>query len=212
MLKQIGGKTALGLVAGMIARAGLSRPAGGHGASSCPWPATTRSPPSPSCSPWGKPVEKRQALRYLADPKYMAANAAGAAAAIAQALRDPSEAVVVDAIAAYAAQCTEAQYFETLAPFLDGTSPNVVMAAVSGLAALRQRRASIEALDRKLLQGPTNVRLAVLGALEAIGTDAVVPSLAAALGHRTLNVRTRAAEILGRLSQERKIDISRTIV
>jgi twitching motility protein PilT len=52
----------------------------------------------------------------------------------------------------------------------------------------------------------------VLNALEGIATDAVVPTLAGALGHRTLNVRARASEILSRLSQERKIDISRTIV
>ncbi len=210
VLKQIGGKTALGLVAGMLREPdfpgrleamALIVPMAGH--HSIPALAIVLAA--------GKPLEKRQALRYLADPRYMAPNAAGAAAAIAQALRDPSEAVVVDAIAAFATHCTEAQYFETLAPFLDAASPSTVMAAVAGLQRFASPRV-IEALDRKLLQGPTNVRLAVLTVLEGIGADAVVPSLAAALGHRTLNVRTRASEILGRLSQERKIDISRTIV
>jgi twitching motility protein PilT len=141
----------------------------------------------------------------------MAGDAAGANAAIAGALADPSEAVVVDAIAAYAANCTEPQYFETLARFLDSANPSIVLAAVSGLQRFDSPRA-IEALEGKLQQGPTTVRLAVLTTMETIGSDVIVPALAGALGHRTLNVRTRAAEILARLSREQKIDISRTIV
>ena len=210
VLKQIGGKTVLGLIAAMMGERdfpgrlesmALIVPMAGHHAI----PALT------AVLAVGKPLEKRQALRYLADHRYMGANAAGAAAAIAQALADPSEPVVIDAIGAYAAHCTEAQYFETIARFLDSPSPNVVMAAVAGLQRFDTPRV-IEALERKLHEGPTNVRLAVLGAMEGIGNDVIVPSLAAALGHRTLNVRTRAAEILGLLSQERRIDISRTIV
>ena len=210
VLKQIGGKSALGLVAGMMREPdfpgrleamALIVPMAGHHAI----------PALAVVLAVGKPVEKRAALRYLADPRFMAANAAGATSAIAQALGDSSEAVVVDAIAAFAAHCTEAQFFENLARLLDAASPNIVMAAVAALARFDTPRA-IEALDRKFQQGPTNVRLAVLAALEGIGSDLVVPTLAGALGHRTLNVRARASEILGRLSQERKIDISRTIV
>lgn len=210
VLKQIGGKTALGLITAMMAERdfpgrvesmALIVPMAGHHA--IPALATVLAV--------GKPIEKRQALKYLADRRYMGADPAGAAAAISPALADPSETVVVDAIGAYTAHCTEAQYFATVGPFLDSASPNVAVAAVAGLQRFDAPRV-VEALDRKLQQGPTTVRMAALAAMEGIGSDAIVPSLAAALGHRTLTVRTRAAEILGRLSKDGRIDISRTII
>jgi twitching motility protein PilT len=61
-------------------------------------------------------------------------------------------------------------------------------------------------------EGPASVSMAALNAMEAIGSDSVVPGLVEALSHRSLPVRTRAAEILARLSQGGRIDISRTIV
>jgi twitching motility protein PilT len=210
VLKQIAGKTTLGHIArmmgerefaGRVEAMALLVPMAGHHAI----------PALASVLAVGRPLEKRQALRYLADRRYMAANPAGAAAAIAQALGDPVEAVVIDAIGAYALHCTESQYFENAARFLDGANPNVVIAAVGGLQRFDTPRV-VETLERKLHEGPTTVRLAVLAAMEGIGSDIVVPTLASALGHRTLHVRTRAAEILGRLSREGRIDISRTIV
>ena len=210
VLKQIGGKTALGLITAMIGERdfpgriesmALIVPMAGHHAI----------PALAAVLAVGKPLEKRQALRYLADRRFMGANTAGAAATVVQALADSSEAVITDAIGAYTTHCTEAQYFETIARFLDSASPSVVGAAVAGLQRFDTPRV-IEALERKLHEGPTTVRLAVLGAMEGIGTDLVVPSLASALGHRTLNVRTRAAEVLARLSHDGRIDISRTIV
>jgi twitching motility protein PilT len=210
VLKQIAGKTALGLIARMLGERdfpgrmegmALLVPMAGHHAI----------PALASVLEVGRPVEKRQALRYLADPRYMSANAAGATAAIARALSDPAEAIVVDAIGAYTAHCTEAQYEGAVARFLDDPNPNVVVAALHGLRRFDSPRV-VEMLERKLHEGPTNVRLAVLAAMESIASDLVVPTLATALGHRTLNVRTRAAEILARLSNDGKIDISRTIV
>ena len=210
ILKQVGGKTVLGLISSMMAERDfpgrreaidLIVPLAGHHAI----------PALSAVLAVGKPLEKRQALRYLADRRYVAASLVTALEAMTQAFADHSEAVVMDSIAAYSALCTEPQYFETLARFLDNDSPNVVMAAIAGLQRFDSARA-VETLERKLLDGPTNVRLAALGAMEAIGNDAIVPAVVDALGHRTLNVRTRAAEILARLSQERRIDFSRTIV
>jgi len=210
VLKQIAGKTALGLIAKMMADRdfpgrmegmALLVPMAGHHAI----------PALGSVLEVGRPIEKRQALRYLADKRYMAANAAGAAAAITRAFADGTEAIVVDALGAYTTHCTEAQYFDAVGRFLDSDNPNVVVAAVHGLRRFDSPRV-VETLERKLQQGPTTVRLAVLAAMESIGSDLVVPTLASALAHKTLNVRTRAAEILGRLSRDGRIDISRTIV
>jgi len=159
----------------------------------------------------GRVAEKRQALHYLSDAKNVGSSVAPALAAIAEALADRGEAVVVDAIAAYGALCTEPQYFETVARYLDHESPTVVAAAVGGLQRFDSAR-TVQALERKLLDGPTSVRLAVLATMEAIGSDPILPGLVEALGHRDLTVRTRAAEILSRLSQSGRIDISRTLV
>ncbi|HUG54317.1 MAG TPA: hypothetical protein VMR21_11980, partial [Vicinamibacteria bacterium] len=210
ILKQVGGKTALGLISSMVAERDfpgrrealdLIVPMAGH--HSIPALAATLAV--------GRSAEKRLALRYLSDRRYVGASLVAALDAITQGFGDTSEAVVVEAVAAYALLCTEDQYFETLARFLDDQSPNIVAAALAGLQRFESPRV-VEALERKLQEGPTSVRLAALAAMEAIGSDAVVPGLVEALGHRTLNVRTRAAEVLSVLSQGQRIDISRTIV
>ena len=210
LLKQVGGKTAVGLISSMVAERDfpgrrealdLIVPLAGH--HSIPALAATLAV--------GRPMEKRQALHYLADRRYVASSIASALAAIAEALGDQTEPVLIDAIAAYCALCSEPQYFEAVARFLDHSSPTVMAAAVGGLQRFDSPRA-VEALERKIQDGPTSVRLAVLGTMEAMGSDSIVPGLVEALGHRDLTVRTRAGEVLARLSQDRRIDISRTIV
>jgi twitching motility protein PilT len=210
VLKQVGGRVAAGVISSMVAepdfagrREALALVVSMSGHHSMPALAATLRV--------GRPAEKRQALHYLADPKNVGPGVSSALAAIGAALGDPLEAVVIDAIAAFSALCTEPQYFETLARFLDHESPAVVAAAVGGLQRFDSPRA-VQALERKLLDGPTSVRLAVLGAMEALGSNAIVPGLVEALGHRDLTVRTRAAEVLSRLSQGGRIDISRTLV
>jgi len=210
ILKQVGGRAAMGVISSMVAerdfagrREALALVVSVSGQHSIPALAATLRV--------GRPAEKRQALHYLADRKNVGAGVPSALAAVAEALADRTEAVVIDAISAYSALCTEPQYFETLARFLDNESPAVVAAAVAGLQRFDSARA-VQALERKLLDGPTSVRLAVLATMEAIGSDLIVPGLVEALAHRDLTVRTRAAEILSRLSQSGRIDISRTLV
>src|SRR5205814_10156837 len=81
----------------------------------------------------GKPPEKRLALRYLCDRRYVGASLVAALDAITQSFADPSEPVLIDGITAYASLCSEAQYFEVLARFLDHESPNIAAAALTGL-------------------------------------------------------------------------------
>jgi twitching motility protein PilT len=209
-LKQVGGKTVLALISAMVGEqdfAGrrealdLIVPLAGHHAI----------PALAAAMVVGKPPEKRQALRYLCDRRYVGASVTAALEAITPAFSDTSEPVVLEGIAAFASLCDEDGYFATLAPFLQSTNPAVAAAAVAGLHRHDSPRA-VEALERKLYEGPTTVRLAVLAAMEAMASDSVVPGLVEALSHRTLNVRTRAAEVLSGLSQAGRIDLSRTIV
>jgi len=210
ILKEVGGRTAVDLISSMVAepdfagrREALALVVGLSGHHAIPALASTLAV--------GRPAEKRQALHYLGDRKNVGSSVPSALAAIAPALQDQAEAVVIDAITAFSALCSEGQYFEVLGHFLDNSSPALVVAAVGGLQRFDSSRV-VEALERKLADGPSSVRMAVLASLDAIGTDPVVPGLVEALSSRDLTVRTRAAEILARLSQEGRIDISRTIV
>jgi twitching motility protein PilT len=159
----------------------------------------------------GKPMEKRLCLRYLGDPRLVEKEVAAACEALLPALDEPSEVVLQDAITAWCRICTEDAYFERIPQFLDFESPGVVRAAVLGLQRFSSPRA-IMTLERKLRAGPNAVRLAVLDTLEAMGSDTILPPLVQALSHRQLAVRTRASEILARLSKAGRLNLHRTII
>src|SRR5437660_4753923 len=87
----------------------------------------------------------------------------------------------------------------------------MVKAAVDGLRRYNSARV-MAALERKMRAGPRLIRIAVLNALEGIGSDAVLPPLVEALAHKQIPVRNRAAEVLKQLSMEGKLDVSRTVI
>ncbi len=159
----------------------------------------------------GAQPEKLQALRYLGDVKAMAKDPASALKAIVPALDGQPEPVVAQAIASFSALCTEDDWFEYVARFLDADSLQLAKAAVDSLRRFCSLRV-IGALERKLRAGPRVIRLAVLAGLEAIATDDVLPPLVTALSHAQIPVRTRAAEVLQKLSLEGKLDVSRTVI
>ncbi len=159
----------------------------------------------------GKPLEKRQALRYLADTEFVGSSTTSALDAIRTVLADETDAVSAQAIAAYCSLCTEERYFEEIEPLLDAGRSSVVRAAVLGLKHFPTPR-SLLALERKLRQGPTDVRLAVLETLEQIADDRILPPLVEAMRHKNLTVRSRASEILSQLSKSGKLSIARTVI
>ena len=161
----------------------------------------------------GSPAERVHALRHLGDKAAMAKDPAGALKIIAPVLdaQQQQEPVVIQGILSFSALCAEEDWFEYVGIFLDAESVGMVKAAVDGLRRFSSSRV-IAALERKLRAGPRAIRLAVLGALEAIGTDAVLPPLVDALGHKQIPVRNRGAEVLKQLSMEGKLDLSRTVV
>jgi twitching motility protein PilT len=159
----------------------------------------------------GKPMEKRLCLRYLGDPQLVGKDVAAACEALLPALDESSEVVLQEAIGAWCRICTEDGYFERIPPFLDFESPAVVRAAVLGLQRFGSPRA-IMTLERKLRAGPNAVRMAVLETLEAMRSDDILPPLVQALSHRQLAVRSRASEILARLSKGGQLNLHRTII
>ena len=161
----------------------------------------------------GNPAERVHALKHLGDAKSMAKDPAAALKAVAPLLdaQQQSEPVVVQAILSFAALAAEEDYFEFVGIFFESDQIGMVKAAVDGLRRFGSAR-SIAALEKKMRAGPRAIRLAVLSALEAIGTDAVLPPLVDALAHKQVPVRNRAAEVLQHLSMEGKLDISRTII
>ncbi|TMA20168.1 MAG: PilT/PilU family type 4a pilus ATPase, partial [Deltaproteobacteria bacterium] len=161
----------------------------------------------------GTPAEKVHALKHLGDQKAMAKDPAAALKVIAPVLdaQQQQEPVVIQGILSFSALCAEQDWFEYVGIFLDSDSIGMVKAAVDGLRRFSSPRV-ISALERKMRAGPRAIRLAVLNALEAIGSDVVLPPLVDALGHKQIPVRNRAAEVLKQLSIEGKLDLSRTVV
>jgi len=209
VLKEIGGKTVLQLLSDMVGEKDfvgrreaidLLVPMAGH----------YSIPALRAALAVGKPMEKRQCLKYLGDQRYMGKNPQAALEAIATGLADPNDNVAAQAVAAFAALCSEEAYFEQIVPMLDSERQSTVKAVVLGLARFPSPR-SLRTFERKLRGGPNSVRLAVLDSLETIGTDDVLPGLVAGLSHKNITVRTRAGEIMGRLSQAGQIDLARTI-
>jgi twitching motility protein PilT len=161
----------------------------------------------------GSSAERVHALKHLGNGAVMGKDPAAALKAIAPLLdaQKEQEPVVVQAILAFSALSTEDDWFEYVGIFLDSDTVGMVKAAVDGLRRFSSARV-MAALERKMRAGPRVIRIAVLGALEAIGTDAVLPPLVDALAHKQIPVRNRAAEVLKQLSMDGKLDVSRTVI
>ena len=161
----------------------------------------------------GTPAEKLHAVKHLGNAALMAKDPAAALKALAPLLdaQREQEPVVIQAILSFSALSTEDDWFEYVGIFLDSDTMGMVKAAVDGLRRFSSTRV-MAALERKMRAGPRAIRLAVLGVLEAIGTDAVLPPLVEALAHKQIPVRNRAAEVLKQLSIEGKLDVSRTVI
>ena len=159
----------------------------------------------------GRPVEKRQALRFLSDPDFVGNSTASALQAVRTVLRDASDVVAVEAVGTYCKLCSEDQYFEDISSLVDGERAALVRAALLGSGRFPAPR-TLLMLERKFQQGPTDLRLVVLDALEAIATNDIVPLLVEALSRRSLKVRNRASEVMATLSRAGKLDIARSII
>jgi twitching motility protein PilT len=159
----------------------------------------------------GSVSEKLLALQYLGNAELMAKDVHGALRTITAALAHPMERIVVQAITSFGALCSEDDYFEHIAPLHDSKSMSVIRAAIDAIQRFSTPRAMI-LLARKLHAGPNAIRMAVLGAAEAIGNDQVLPLVIEGLNFKKIDVRTRAAEVLTSLALTNKVDLARTIL
>ncbi|MCU0242084.1 MAG: HEAT repeat domain-containing protein, partial [Vicinamibacteria bacterium] len=159
----------------------------------------------------GNEVEKVRAIAYLTEPRCIARDPGASMQAIAGALGDTQEGVVVSAIAGLSALGSEDAYFTHVGRYLESPSLTLARAAIDGLRMFASPR-SVAALQQRLRIGPNVLRFAALDALEAIGSTEVLDALVEALGHAQIRVRTRTAEILARLGKAGKIDLARTVV
>lgn len=159
----------------------------------------------------GKLHERTRALQYLGDRELMARDVNEAAAVILEALADEDERVVCAGISTLGGVCEETAFLEYIEPFRHTSSLPVVRAIIDALKHYKSTTA-IDYIGRRLRVGPNAIRMAALNSLEAIGTDEVVPILAEGLQHDQLQVRNRAAEALGNLATQQKVDLARTIV
>jgi twitching motility protein PilT len=210
VLAKVGSKTVLELLSGMLAE-----PAFGARSEAMEVAVSIGAhraiPALGSVLAVGAPAEKSKALRYLTSPRVIEKDREGALQAIAGALSDPSEAILIQAISSYSAIALEDDFFRTLAPLLEHASLNVAKVALEGLGRFSSPRA-IAALQGCLRAGPNAMRFAAIQALEAIGTEDVLSPLMEVLAHSQPIVRVRAAEALARMGRGGKLDLVRVIV
>jgi twitching motility protein PilT len=159
----------------------------------------------------GKPQERLQALRYLAEDQNLLKDRAAALRIAAMAIEDAEERVAAQAILAFGAVATEDEFFQHIGARIDDPSSGIVRAVIEALRHYRSRRV-VSALARKLRLGPNPVRVSVLESLEQIGGNEVLSLLVEALGHKQQVVRNKAAEVLWRLNQKGEVDLSRTVL
>jgi twitching motility protein PilT len=126
-------------------------------------------------------------------------------------LESADERVVTAAIEAVGALASEDEFFAIIGASLDSPRLDVVVAAVRGLGRHRSPRV-VQALQRKLREGPNAVRVAVVEAAQALATPEALNLLVDALGYTHIQVRTRAANGIAQLGIEGKVDVARAIV
>jgi twitching motility protein PilT len=210
VLKQIGGTTVFGTLSGYCAESGFQ----GRLEAMEILVSIGRQGAIPALSAVvdeGSVAEKLVALQYLGNAELMTKDVRGALKAIGSALGHAMERVAIQAVAAFGALCSEDEYFEYLGPLLDAKSLSTVRAAIDAIQRFSSPRV-MALLARKLHAGPNAIRMAVLGAAEAIGNDQVLPLVIEGLNFKKIDVRTRAAEVLTSLALANKVDLARTIL
>ncbi|MBN2575870.1 MAG: PilT/PilU family type 4a pilus ATPase [Deltaproteobacteria bacterium] len=159
----------------------------------------------------GSVTEKLMALQYLGNAELMTKDIRGAIRAIGAALGHTMERVAMQAVTCFGALCSEDEYFESIGPLLDAKSLSMVRTAIEAIQRFSSPRV-MAMLSRKLHAGPNAIRMAVLGAAEAIGNDQVLPLVIEGLNFKKIDVRQRAAEVLTNLALANKVDLARTIL
>jgi twitching motility protein PilT len=145
------------------------------------------------------------ALRLLGDLRYTKGSRRAAAAAIEPALHSRQHRVAVEAMRALARSAPQDIFFDKIGPFLRHKDPRLHRAAIQCLASARSPE-TIAVLQRLYSAADRGTRQVILGVLEDIGDDSVLPFLVDALSDDSLPIRNSALEVVIKLGRERRID------
>ena len=163
------------------------------------------------CVAVGTTDEKLHAIKYLGNQELVSKNRPGALEALNQVLEDPIEQVKHEAISAFGRVAEEEEFIAYVGSRLANAPVSTVKVTLRAMGRYTSLRV-IGLMREQFGYGPRSVRLAVLDALENIGTEDVLPLLAEALNHKQINVRLRAAEVLQSLAKAGRFEVSRTIL
>jgi len=151
------------------------------------------------------------ALRFLGDPRYVRASRHSAAQAIEPALHSRHTKVAVEAMRALSRTAPQDIFFEAIRPFLRHEDKRLHRAAIQCLASARSPK-TIEVLQRLYANADRGTRQIILGVLEEIGNDSVLPLLVDALADDSLPIRNAALAVVTNLARGRRVDPTRMLL
>jgi twitching motility protein PilT len=158
----------------------------------------------------GKPQEKIQALRHLADKTRLARDVEGALEVARPALDDADDLVVARAITTVG-ELVDEQFWDLCERSTFGRGAEVVRAFLIQ-AAKRPGETAASIMRDRFREGPRAIRLIVIDAIEGHGTDAVFGTLMEALAGRDLAIRGRAAHAVSEMARAGRVDAAHAIV
>jgi twitching motility protein PilT len=159
----------------------------------------------------GSLEEKDHALHLIADPRYFGKDVSLAIELAVRALADQEIHVVALGIAVIAQLASEEVFFVHAAPLLSSGSVPRVRAVLACVGRYSSPRA-LAVLERAFRQHSSALRLAVLDAIEKMGSDRCLPLLVEALHAKEPVITAKAVEVLGRLSDAGRVDPARAIL
>jgi twitching motility protein PilT len=159
----------------------------------------------------GRPRDRMHALRIVMEMPEFAQHPTLATDVAALSLGDTDPKILAVALKIIAKYGSEERLHALAGKLLDSPEPLHTAAFIDALKAFPTPR-TIAIYGVRLRQGTNPVRLAVIEASEAIGTNASLPLLVEALTQENVVVRTAALNAIGRLSDARKVDPARAIL
>lgn len=159
----------------------------------------------------GSVPERTRAVQVLVSDGLASKDPAGVSRALAAFAADSAESVGIDALGGLAKVATPEALYDVLQDAVD--DPRIPVAKAAILAAGRyQDPLFVGLLFRKLREGPSALRDAVIEALKDNRTDSAVPLLVYALELKNQALRNDAANTLSALGREGHVELSRTVL
>ena len=159
----------------------------------------------------GSTEEALAALRLLGDLRFVKAARRAAAEAIEPALHSRHMQTVVAAMRSLAKVAPLDIFFDRIEPFVSSSDQRVRRVAIQCLASAPSPR-TLDLLHRIYHRSDPATREIILGVLQEIGDDSVLPLMVDALGDPSLPIRNRATDAVVRLGRERKVDPTRLLL